>query len=56
MTTKQIKARLDYLRQEIKAERISTGEIMELESLKGYIDPQDIELLQWVEDEPMKAY
>lgn len=46
-----IKKRLEYLRQEIKAERISYGEIAELQSLVAYIDPNDVELLQWAVDE-----
>lgn len=47
MTTKQIKARLEYLRGEIEAERISTGEIAELQSLAKSIDPGDTLLLEW---------
>ena len=39
--------RLDYLRGEIRAERISYGEIAELQSLAEYIDPSDVELLEW---------
>lgn len=39
--------RLEYLRQEIRAERISYGEIAELQSLAAYIDPGDAELLEW---------
>lgn len=42
-----IKNRLEYLRQEIKAERISYSEIIELQSLKDHIDSNDVELLQW---------
>tara|TARA_R110002050_G_scaffold100565_1_gene208032 strand:- start:1194 stop:1340 length:147 start_codon:yes stop_codon:yes gene_type:complete len=42
-----MKERLEYLRQEIKAERISYGEIAELQSLVDYIDDGDVELLQW---------
>lgn len=45
--TKQIQQRLDYLRQEIEAERISYGEIAELQSLADYIDDGDTLLLQW---------
>ena len=41
------KRRLEELRKEIREESISTGEIAELESLKQYIDPSDVELLQW---------
>ena len=44
---KEIKIRLEYLRGEIKAERISYGEIAELQSLSKYIDKNDIELLEW---------
>ena len=40
------KARLEYLRQELRAERISYGELSELQSLSGYIDDWDIELLE----------
>lgn len=39
--------RLEYLRGEIEAERISYGEIAELQSLAQYIDPSDLVLLQW---------
>lgn len=42
-----IKARLEYLRGEIEAERISYGEIVELQSLAAHIDPSDVLLLQW---------
>ena len=47
MTKTEIKKRLEYLRKEIKAERISYGEIAELQSLKKYIDPGDVLLLEW---------
>jgi len=47
MTTKKAKSRLAYLRKEIQAERISYGEIAELESLAAYIDPKDVLLLEW---------
>ena len=43
----KIKQRLEYLRGEIENERISTGEIMELQSLVNYIDPGDVCLLEW---------
>jgi len=46
-TPKKIKDRLEYLRGEIKAERISYGEIVELQSLVDYIEPDDILLLEW---------
>jgi len=44
---KEIKKRLAYLRQEIKAERISYGEIAELQSLAKHIDRGDTLLLEW---------
>jgi hypothetical protein len=43
----KIEARLEELRVEIKAERISMGEIIELQSLAKFIDSDDVELLQW---------
>ncbi len=43
---KQI-ARLEYLRKEIRAERISYGEIAELQALAPYIEADDMELLEW---------
>lgn len=43
----RIKRRLEYLRKEIEAERISQGELLELESLSEYIDPSDVLLLEW---------
>lgn len=36
--------RLEYLRQELRAERISYGELLELQSLAPFIDPNDTEL------------
>lgn len=47
MTTKEAKKRLEYLRGEIKKECISYGEIAELQSLAKYINPGDVELLEW---------
>jgi len=41
------KERLEYLRGEIKAERISYGEIAELQSLAEHIEPGDVLLLEW---------
>lgn len=38
--------RLEYLRRELRAERMSWGEFAELEDLKDYIDPGDVELLE----------
>lgn len=46
---KRIKARLEYLRKEIVAERISYGEIAELQELSAHIDPGDTLLLQWAD-------
>ena len=47
MTKEIIKSRLEHLRGEIEAERISYGEIAELQSLAEYIDPSDVLLLEW---------
>jgi hypothetical protein len=41
-----IQERLEYLRAELRAERISYGELVELESLIPYISPYDVELLE----------
>lgn len=43
----RVKERLEYLRGEIKAERISYGEIAELQGLAKYIGKNDVELLEW---------
>jgi hypothetical protein len=40
------KERLEYLRQELRAERISYGELAELQSLAEHIDNEDVELLE----------
>jgi len=42
-----IAARLEELRTEIRAERISYSEIAELQGLADHIDPDDTELLEW---------
>lgn len=42
-----IKERLEYLRGEIIAERISYEEIAELQSLVEHIEPDDVLLMQW---------
>lgn len=42
-----ISDRLEYLRAEIRAERISYGEVIELQGLVPYISPDDVELLEW---------
>ena len=47
MNGEAIKERLDYLRGEIEAERISMGEIAELQSLVEHIDKGDTLLLEW---------
>lgn len=38
--------RLEYLRGELRAERITYGELAELQSLVKWIDPGDVELLE----------
>jgi hypothetical protein len=43
----RVEKRLEELRAEIIAERISTGEIIELQSLVKFIDSNDVLLLQW---------
>lgn len=47
MNKKEIKERLEYLRGEIENERISYGEIAELQTLKEYIEKGDVVLLEW---------
>ena len=46
MEQKQINERLEYLRTELRNERISYGELAELQSLAQYIDRGDVELLE----------
>jgi len=46
MKKKQINERLEYLRTELRNERISYGELAELQSLAQYIEPGDVELLE----------
>ena len=46
-TMQAIRNRLEYLRGEINAERISYGEIAELQDLAKFIDPGDVLLLEW---------
>ena len=45
----EVTERLDYLRGEIEAERISMGEIFELQGLadEGLIPDWDVVLLEW---------
>jgi hypothetical protein len=40
------KIRLEYLRGELRAERISMGELHELQNLTEHIEPGDMELLE----------
>jgi len=47
MSDNEITARLEYLRGEIRAQRISYGELAELQSLAGHIEAGDTELLEW---------
>jgi hypothetical protein len=47
VTVDLVRERLEYLRGEIRAERISYGEIAELQGLVPHIDPDDTELLEW---------
>jgi len=44
--TKKIKKRLEEIRVELRAERISYGELFELQSLAEYIEDGDVELLE----------
>jgi len=41
-----IKERLEELRAELRAERISYGELAELQGLSEHIEPGDVELLE----------
>jgi hypothetical protein len=47
MNAQTIQERLEELRAEIQAQRISYGEIAELQGLAEHIDPSDVELLEW---------
>lgn len=42
----EIAERLEYLRRELRAERISMGELIELQGLADHIQPGDVELLE----------
>lgn len=44
--TEAFKTRLEYLRGELRAERISWGELAELQGLEEHIQPGDAELLE----------
>ena len=43
---RRVAARLEYLRGELRAERISYGELAELQGLADQIEPGDVELLE----------
>lgn len=43
---RDIRERLEYLRGELRAEKISYGELAELQALSKYIAPDDTELLE----------
>ena len=43
---KKIQERLEYLRGELQAERMSWGELAELQALAPHIAPGDVELLE----------
>jgi len=47
MTMEKAKARLEYLRGEILAERISYSELDELKELSIFIEENDTLLLEW---------
>lgn len=42
-----MKQRLEEIREEIRSERVSIGELIELRSLVEFIEKDDVELLQW---------
>lgn len=42
-----MKKRLEEIREEIRSERVSIGELIELKSLIEFIDKDDVELLEW---------
>jgi len=46
MTKAQAKRRLEYLRGELRAERISWDGLSELQALAAHIDAGDVELLE----------
>ncbi len=57
-TSVQIRKRLEHLRRELRAERISWGELAELQGLAKHIDPSDVELLEaaGVKESRRKSY
>lgn len=44
--TERVRERLEYLRGELRAERISYGELAELQGLAEHIESGDVELLE----------
>lgn len=50
------KLRLEYFRGEIEAGRMSYGDTLELESLRQYIEPGDVVLLEWAGVPESEAY
>jgi hypothetical protein len=42
-----MKQRLEEIREEIRNERVSIGELIELRSLVEFIEKDDVELLEW---------
>lgn len=46
MKVQQAKKRLEELREVLRSESMSYGEILELQSLKRYISKDDVELLE----------
>jgi hypothetical protein len=47
MTKKQAKTRLEHIRGVLEAECISYSELFELQELAEYIEPDDVQLLEW---------
>lgn len=48
MDKDNIAKRLEYLREQIRQENISYGEIIELQSLAEFVPESDIELMEWI--------
>lgn len=48
MNKDNIAKRLEYLREQIRPEKISYGEIVELQSLAEFVPKSDIELMEWI--------
>jgi hypothetical protein len=43
---KQVKKKLEYLRAKVRKESMTYGDLVDLELLVKYIEPNDLELLQ----------